>query len=58
MLFPNTAVRMRLIDKIDDALNKLKILNLVTETDGQYKAVSIQQGIKILDQRWDDYYRT
>ena len=43
--------------EIDDALNKLVTLNLVTETGGRYKAVSITQGIKNLDQRWDDYYR-
>lgn len=43
--------------EIDDALNKLKTLNLVTQSNGQYKAVSVQQGIKCLDQRWDDYYR-
>lgn len=44
--------------EIDDALNKLIALNLVTEIDGEYSAVSITQGIKNLDQRWDDYYRT
>jgi hypothetical protein len=44
--------------EIDDALNKLTALKLVTEADGQFNAVPIQDGIKILDQRWDDYYRT
>ena len=43
--------------KIDDALNKLLVLKLVTETDGLLSVVPIQQGIKNLDQRWDDYYR-
>jgi hypothetical protein len=43
--------------EIDDALEKLMTLNLVTEADGEYRAVSIQQGIKNLDQRWDDYYQ-
>jgi hypothetical protein len=43
--------------EIDDALNKLLALQLVNETDGQLSVVPIQQGIKNLDQRWDDYYR-
>ena len=44
--------------EINDALQKLLTLKLVIETDGQFSAVSIQQGIKNLDQRWDDYYRS
>ena len=44
--------------EIDDALNKLLALKLVNEADGRLSVVSIQQGIKNLDQRWDDYYRT
>ena len=43
--------------EIKDALDKLLVLKLVTETDGQLSAVPIRQGIKNLDQRWDDYYR-
>ena len=43
--------------EINDALNKLLTLKLVNETDGQLSVVPIQQGIKNLDQRWDDYYR-
>ena len=43
--------------EIDDALNKLLALKLVNETDGQLSAVSIQQGTKNLDQRWDDYFQ-
>ena len=44
--------------EIDDALNKLLALKLVNEADGRLSVVSIQQGIKNLDQRWDNYYRT
>jgi hypothetical protein len=44
--------------EIDDAINKLLALKLVAETDDQLGVVSIEQGIKNLDQRWDDYYRT
>ena len=44
--------------EINDALNKLLALKLVDETEGKFSVVDIQQGIKNLDQRWDDYYRT
>jgi len=44
--------------EINDAINKLLALKLVEETDSQLSVVEIQQGIKNLDQRWDDYYRT
>jgi hypothetical protein len=44
--------------EINDALNKLLALKLVNETDGQLSVVPIQQGIKNLDQRRDDYYRS
>jgi len=44
--------------EINDAINKLLALKLVEETNGQLNAVSIQQGIKNLDQRWDDYFRS
>jgi hypothetical protein len=42
--------------EIDDALNKLLALGLVEETDGKLSAVPIEEGIRILDQRWDDYF--
>ena len=42
--------------EIDDALNKLLALKLVSEMDGKLSVVSIQQGIKALDARWDDYF--
>ena len=42
--------------EIGDALDKLVMLQLVTENDGLIKAVPIQQGMKNLDKRWDDYF--
>lgn len=44
--------------EIDDALNKLRTLKLVSEADDRFQAVSIQQGIKNLDDRWDNYFQT
>ncbi len=43
--------------EINDAVNKLVALDLVSEADGRLSVVPIRQGIKNLDQRWDDYYR-
>ncbi len=43
--------------EIDDAVNKLIALELVDEADDRLSVVSIVQGIKNLDARWDDYYR-
>ncbi len=42
--------------EIDDALNKLRALGLVTETDERFIAVSIESGIHTLNQRWDGYF--
>ena len=42
--------------EIDDALNKLQALKLVIETDDKLSVVSIEDGIKTLDARWDDYF--
>jgi len=42
--------------EIDDALNKLLALGLVSESDEKLSVVSIQKGIKVLDARWDDYF--
>ena len=42
--------------EINDALNKLQVLGLVTDKAGELSAVSIEEGISILDQRWDDYF--
>jgi len=42
--------------EIDDALDKLLALGLVETSAGALHAVSIDQGIRILDQRWDNYF--
>jgi hypothetical protein len=42
--------------EIDDALRKLLALGLVLDADGQLSAVPVDRGIRILDQRWDDYF--
>jgi len=42
--------------EIDDALHKLITLGLVVESDNRLKAVSVDQGLQILDQRWDNYF--
>ncbi len=42
--------------EIKDALNKLLSLGLVVEKQGVLTAVSIEDGIAILDRRWDDYF--
>lgn len=44
--------------EIDDALNKLLVLSLVSEEDGQLSAISTGQAIKQLDERWDNYFTT
>ena len=43
--------------EIDDALEKLITLGLVQELDDQYSATDIENSIKKLDQRWDDYFQ-
>ena len=42
--------------EIDDALTKLVALEMVHEIDGALTAVPIKEGIKKLDQRWDNYF--
>ena len=42
--------------EIDDALDKLLALGLVKIVEDKLSAVSIDQGIRILDQRWDNYF--
>ena len=42
--------------EIEDALNKLLNLGLLNETDAGLTAVSLDEGIRILDQRWDNYF--
>lgn len=42
--------------EIDDALQKLRALGLVEEFGGRLSAVDIEAGIRLLDQRWDNYF--
>ena len=42
--------------EIDDALNKLLVLSLVSEESGQLSALALEQAIKKLDKRWDNYF--
>ncbi len=42
--------------EVDDALQKLKKLGLVTVRSSRYKAVSLDQARKVLDQTWDNYF--
>lgn len=42
--------------EIDDALEKLIALQLVQQSNDSYTAITIEAGIKKLDQRWDDYF--
>jgi len=42
--------------EIDDALNKLLSLGLVNDKAGELSAVSIESAIRILDERWDNYF--
>ena len=42
--------------EIDDALHKLLVLGLVEEYEDGLSAVSIEQAIRLLDQRWDNYF--
>ena len=42
--------------EIADAVQKLRGLGLVEESGGKLETVSIDQGIVLLDQRWDDYF--
>lgn len=43
--------------EIDDALNKLLVLNLVTEKEGILQAASLSDALTNLDKRWDDYFK-
>ena len=42
--------------EIDDALHKLVTLGLVEKSGDKLTAVPVEQGIRILDQRWDNYF--
>lgn len=42
--------------EIDDALNKLLSLDIIIETDIGFKALVVDDAIKRLDLRWDNYF--
>jgi len=42
--------------EIDDALAKLLALGLVQESEGRLAAVAIEDAIRLLDRRWDNYF--
>ncbi len=42
--------------EIEDALEKLLTLKLVEQYEDKLTAVSIRDGIELLDERWDDYF--
>ena len=42
--------------EIDDALHKLLSLGLVRETHGQLVAGNVMDSIRLLDERWDNYF--
>jgi Protein of unknown function (DUF3754) len=43
--------------EVDDALDKLKRLDLVVESGAQLSAVPLPEALARLDRRWDDYFR-
>lgn len=49
-------IRLHVDFEIDDALHKLLGLGLVEKSGDSLIAVSIEAGIRILDQRWDKYF--
>ncbi len=42
--------------EIEDAVEKLLNLKLVEQYEDKFTAVSISDGIELLDERWDDYF--
>ena len=42
--------------EVEDALQELRRLGLVEESDGKLTAVDLERGISLLDQRWDNYF--
>ena len=42
--------------EVEDALQKLRRLGLVEESDDGLTAVDLERGIRLLDQRWDNYF--
>ena len=42
--------------EVDDALDKLQELDLVTAVDNKFTAVSLTEAKVNLDRRWDQYF--
>ncbi len=42
--------------EIDDALHKLLSLGLIETVGDELRAIPLQQAIRLLDRRWDDYF--
>ena len=42
--------------EIDDAVTKLLNIGLIKKTDDTLVAISIAEAIRVLDQRWDNYF--
>ena len=42
--------------EIDDAMHKLLVLGLVEEREEKLTAVPVEESIRILDRRWDNYF--
>lgn len=42
--------------EIEDALGKLMALGLVQESEGRLAAVAVEDAIRLLDRRWDNYF--
>ncbi|MFW5432038.1 MAG: TMEM143 family protein [Methylophilaceae bacterium] len=51
-----TSLQHALDFEVDDALQKLLKLGLVSSTSNKYKAVSLNQARTLLDQQWDNYF--
>ena len=50
------AQRLTVDFELDDALHKLLTLGLVREKEGLLHAVAVDEGIRLLDRRWDAYF--
>ena len=48
---------MQIDYEIDDAMNKLKRIGLVTEVEGRFRAVPMGEAQDRLDKLWDHYAR-
>jgi hypothetical protein len=49
-------VNLKVDFEIEDALAKLERLHLVEKADDRYRAVPLQRGLEILDDKWDNIF--